>query len=272
MRRSRKSFNLQVCVCVCVCARPCTCLVVQSCPTLWPYDRSPHVLLHPRGFSRQEYRSGVATPSSRGSSQPRDWTQVFCIAGGFFTVWATREGPIYKYFWTNLRFLPSVSKDNWLQAKQYLERGRFWGINPRIHECMYSLEDTWLNSSSKILFIALLFVSLILFNTLINFFELKKYRSLHLFLYVTLFHSIEIFLNQRWANSVKGLLHKRRPGCVHRGEVCVSLRRRDGAILPLPSQKVHLELFSYLVLGVLFKNPLRTLCMNFLVLCLYQYL
>ena len=28
---------------------------------------------------------------SRGSSQPRDQTQVFCIAGGFFTIWAIRE-------------------------------------------------------------------------------------------------------------------------------------------------------------------------------------
>ena len=28
---------------------------------------------------------------SRGSSQPRDWTHVSQIAGGFFTVWATRE-------------------------------------------------------------------------------------------------------------------------------------------------------------------------------------
>ena len=27
---------------------------------------------------------------SRGSSQPRDWTQVSCIVGRFFTVWATR--------------------------------------------------------------------------------------------------------------------------------------------------------------------------------------
>jgi len=27
----------------------------------------------------------VAFPFSRGSSQPRDQTQVFCIAGGFFT-------------------------------------------------------------------------------------------------------------------------------------------------------------------------------------------
>ena len=33
----------------------------------------------------------VALPFSRGSSQPRDWIQVSCIAGGFFTVWATRE-------------------------------------------------------------------------------------------------------------------------------------------------------------------------------------
>ena len=33
----------------------------------------------------------VAVPFSRGSSQPRDWTQVSHIADRFFTVWATRE-------------------------------------------------------------------------------------------------------------------------------------------------------------------------------------
>ena len=33
----------------------------------------------------------VAIPSSRGSSQPRDQTQVSCTAGEFFTVWDTRE-------------------------------------------------------------------------------------------------------------------------------------------------------------------------------------
>ena len=31
----------------------------------------------------------LAMPSFKGSSQPRDWTQLSCIAGGFFTVWAT---------------------------------------------------------------------------------------------------------------------------------------------------------------------------------------
>ena len=33
----------------------------------------------------------VAIPFSRGSSQPRDQTWVSCIAGRLFTVWATRE-------------------------------------------------------------------------------------------------------------------------------------------------------------------------------------
>ena len=33
----------------------------------------------------------IAIASSKGSSQPRDQTQVSHIAGGFFTIWATRE-------------------------------------------------------------------------------------------------------------------------------------------------------------------------------------
>ena len=37
----------------------------------------------------------IAMPSSRRSSQPRDQTQVPCIVGGFFTIWATREAHEY---------------------------------------------------------------------------------------------------------------------------------------------------------------------------------
>ena len=40
--------------------------------------------------SRPEYRI-LAFPFSRGSSQPRDWTQASCTAGRRFTRWATRE-------------------------------------------------------------------------------------------------------------------------------------------------------------------------------------
>ena len=45
------------------------------------------------GFSRQEYWSGLPFPSPGESSRPRDRTQVSCIAGRFFTNWATRESP-----------------------------------------------------------------------------------------------------------------------------------------------------------------------------------
>ena len=39
----------------------------------------------------------VADPFSRGSSQPRDWTQVSGTAGKFFTSWTTR-GARFIYF------------------------------------------------------------------------------------------------------------------------------------------------------------------------------
>ena len=40
----------------------------------------------------------VSMPSTRGSSQPRDRTQVSCIAGRFFTIWSTRETIEGRYF------------------------------------------------------------------------------------------------------------------------------------------------------------------------------
>ena len=37
----------------------------------------------------------VAIPFSRGSSQPRNRTQVSCIAGRFFTVWSTNPTAVF---------------------------------------------------------------------------------------------------------------------------------------------------------------------------------
>ena len=37
----------------------------------------------------------VATPSSRGYSQPRNWTCLSCITGGFLIVWTTMEALWY---------------------------------------------------------------------------------------------------------------------------------------------------------------------------------
>ena len=38
----------------------------------------------------------VAIPFSRGSFQPKDQTWVSCIAGRFFTIWATRVKPLFR--------------------------------------------------------------------------------------------------------------------------------------------------------------------------------
>ena len=38
----------------------------------------------------------AAIPISRGSSQPRDQTQVSYTAGRFFTIWATREAQYWS--------------------------------------------------------------------------------------------------------------------------------------------------------------------------------
>ena len=65
--------------------------VAESCPTLCdPMDYTVHGILQVRILK------WVAFPSSRGSSQPRDQTQVSHIAGGFFTSWTTREAHSQK--------------------------------------------------------------------------------------------------------------------------------------------------------------------------------
>ena len=59
--------------------------VAQSCLILCdPMDYTVHGIL-------ARILEWVAVPFSRGSSQPRDQTQVSSITGRFFTSWATRE-------------------------------------------------------------------------------------------------------------------------------------------------------------------------------------
>ena len=63
------------------------CMVVaQSCPTLCdPLVCSPQGS-SVRGILQARILEWVAISFSRGSSQPRDQTQVSHIAGGFFTI------------------------------------------------------------------------------------------------------------------------------------------------------------------------------------------
>ena len=69
--------------------------VAQSCPTLCnPMDCGlPGSSVH--GILQARILEWVAIPFSKGSSWPRDWTQVSHIAGRFFTIWATTEAQIY---------------------------------------------------------------------------------------------------------------------------------------------------------------------------------
>ena len=116
-----------VCVCVCVCAHACvhvsmhTCIVTQSCPTLWdPMDCSPpgssvhgdspckntgvgcHAI-HLQGiFSTQGSNLDVLHYRQilyrlRGTSHPWNGTGVSWIAWGFFTSWASKESPTFTY-------------------------------------------------------------------------------------------------------------------------------------------------------------------------------
>ena len=52
----------------------------QSCPTLCDPTHCTA-----RGIFQARILEWIAFPFSRGSSQPRDRTQISCIAGGFFT-------------------------------------------------------------------------------------------------------------------------------------------------------------------------------------------
>ena len=48
-----------------------------------------HQVLLSSGILKSRILVGVAIPFSKGSSWPRDQTQVSCIARRFFTIWAT---------------------------------------------------------------------------------------------------------------------------------------------------------------------------------------
>ena len=83
---------------------------VQLFATPWTVARQAPLSM---GFSKQEYWSGVSMSFSRGSSRPRDRTQVSRIAGRRFTLWATREALLSVRF----QFLPPASIKNSFQMR-----------------------------------------------------------------------------------------------------------------------------------------------------------
>ena len=61
---------------------------VQVFATLWTVAHQDPLSM---GILQARVLEWVAMPSSRGSSQARDQTQVSHIAGKLFTIWATRD-------------------------------------------------------------------------------------------------------------------------------------------------------------------------------------
>ena len=85
--------------------------VAQSCPTLcYPMDCSlPGSSLH--GILQARVLEWVAISFSRGSSRPRDRTQVSHIGGRHFNLSATREAPASS-LWKNFNLLGILQVPN----------------------------------------------------------------------------------------------------------------------------------------------------------------
>ena len=89
--------------------------VAQSYLTLCnPMDYTLHRILQARILE------WVAFPFSRGSSQPRDWTQVSCFAWRYFTNWATRDIKFVfieasKWGWSDISLCFEFVFQNWME-------------------------------------------------------------------------------------------------------------------------------------------------------------
>ena len=86
-------INKTLCIYIYICVffftyAVCLVIHVQLFETPWTVAHQAPLSM---GILQARILEWVAMPSSRGSSHPRDWTQVSHIAGGFFTIWATRK-------------------------------------------------------------------------------------------------------------------------------------------------------------------------------------
>ena len=127
----------QVAICstqICQCMWICSCSVTKSCLTVTPWTAAcmwiscvfscwrfcnpmdcsrPGSFVH--GISQARILGWVAISFSKGSSQPRDWTGVSCIAGGFFTNWAIREALLISCIILAIQ----NSKKTWIQGWRF---------------------------------------------------------------------------------------------------------------------------------------------------------
>ena len=93
--------------------------VVQSCPTLCnPLDCSL-LGFSVHGLPQARILEWVTISFSRGSSRPRDWTQVSHIGGRHFNLWAPREAKNMM----QMNFFTKQKKTHRLREQHYGYRG-----------------------------------------------------------------------------------------------------------------------------------------------------
>ena len=102
--------------------------VAQSCPTLCdPMDCSlPRSSVH--GIFQARVLEWVAIAFSRGSSQPKDRTQVSCIVGRRFTVWAITLSTVQVPYFCLGKGVPEA----WVLSELFFSGGFIycWGWAP----------------------------------------------------------------------------------------------------------------------------------------------
>ena len=99
---------------------------------LWTVAPDPYV----HGVLQARILEWVAIPFSRGSSPFRDQTRVSCIAGRFFTVWATRKAPNNTYI--DLKYcLIFITQNSLHQSRELIN---FYFIS---HQKFYEISKKW---------------------------------------------------------------------------------------------------------------------------------
>ena len=88
----------------------------------------------------------VAVPFSRGSPRPRDQTQVSCIAGRFFTIWATREAPRSYMLWVNWTLEPQP-ENPWVAMTILCATSKTWCS--QVKKIKYFLKKIPFHSTQK---------------------------------------------------------------------------------------------------------------------------
>ena len=128
---------------------PVQVTVAQPCPILCdPVDcSSPGSSVH--GILQARILEWVAIPFSRGSSWPRDRTRVSCLAGCFFTIWATgKSGLDLCLFLTQSHpwSLPALIQPYWTPwASFHLLFSPSWWSSASLF-CLHPIPFSWITA------------------------------------------------------------------------------------------------------------------------------